>query len=318
MASPTKKRKITPVSNPPTATIGDAASPEPAVPSETPVGAESSTSDPVISSNDSASASNEKPPSNSSADRAARFAALRARATDSTRSNLKAAQDEAARGAVDQSLLSNLSRRSDIARHNLLKAETEDAEGKGAFERKRAWDYTIEESEKWDERVAEKKSRRENNSFQDYGAEAGKIYDRQVREMEKQGLKDGGRGRKEYEEQKRLLLERAAKSGDLEIVELENGEMVAIDNDGRFYATSDSTDFVEQKPKKENVDRLVEDLRKAEEVRLKKRRERGREVDEGDVSYINEKNKQFNLKLGRFYDRYTVGIREAFERGTAL
>ncbi|TKA59709.1 Pre-mRNA-splicing factor syf2, partial [Friedmanniomyces simplex] len=58
---------------------------------------------------------------------------------------------------------------------------------------------------------------------------------------------------------------------------------------------------------------------KAEEVRLKKRRDRGMQ-DEGDrdVTYINEKNKQFNLKLARFYDKYTADIRESFERGTAM
>jgi pre-mRNA-splicing factor SYF2 len=64
---------------------------------------------------------------------------------------------------------------------------------------------------------------------------------------------------------------------------------------------------------------LVADIKKAEEVRLKKRRERGRE-DEGDrdVTYINEKNKQFNMKLARFYNKYTADIRESFERGTAI
>ena len=310
MANPTKKRKITPVTNPePTedsASHTDATS-SPA--KETPIASLPETDTSTKPTN-----SLPKAPSDAPSDRAARFAALRARATDSQRSNLKAAQDEAARGAVDTQLLSNLSRRADIARHKLLQAETEEEGGKGAFERKRAWDYTIEESEKWDERMAERKGRRENNAFQDFGAEAGKIYDRQVRELEKQG----GRARKEYEQGKRELLERAAREGGLEIVELENGEMVAIDEEGKFYANEDSTGFVEQKPKKENVDRLVDDLRKAEEVRLKKRAQRRGVVDEGDVSYINEKNKQFNLKLGRFYDRYTVGIREAFERGTAL
>ena len=310
MASPSKKRKITPTADqqPQQPDHEGADSNPPQVAEDKP----GTTKEAEVTSDADLAVSA------TATDRAARFAALKARATDSARSNLKAAQDEAARGAVDQSLLANLSRRSDIARHNLLKAETEDADGKGAFERKRAWDYTIEESERWDERMAEKKSRRDNNSFQDFGAEAGKIYDRQIRELERQGVKDGGRSKKEYDAQKKALLERAARQGDLEIVELENGEMVAIDNDGRFYATSDSTDFIEQKPKKENVDRLVDDLRKAEEVRLKKRKERKGAADEGDVTYINEKNKQFNLKLGRFYDRYTVGIREAFERGTAL
>jgi pre-mRNA-splicing factor SYF2 len=271
-------------------------------------------------SNPASTPSTSTPPTTAptSSDRLARFAALKARATDSARSNLAAAKDEAKRSALDPTLLANLSRRSAIAQHNLLKADVEAEGGSGTFERKRAWDYTIEESEKWDERMAAKKAARENNAFQDYSAEAGKIYERQIREMEKLAGKDGGKLREEYDTAKTELLEHAARGGGLEIVEMENGEMVAIDKEGRFYADHDSTGFVEQKPKKENVDRLVEDLRKADEVRMKKRRARGMEADEGDVTFINEKNKQFNMKLARFYDRYTTDIRESFERGTAL
>lgn len=257
-------------------------------------------------------------PSTIAADRLARFNALKSRASASAKSNLAEAKAEATRAAIDPSVLASLSRKSAIASHNLLKADTEEEEGKGAFERKRAWDYTIEESEKWDERVERKKTARENNAFQDYSAEASKMYDRQIRELEKSALKDGGKNREEYERQKAEILENAARTGGLEIVEMENGELVAIDKDGRFYADHDSTGFVEQKPKRENVDRLVSDLKKAEEARMKKRRDRGRDADEGDVTYINEKNKQFNMKLARFYDRYTTDIRESFERGTAI
>ncbi|ETI28433.1 hypothetical protein G647_00882 [Cladophialophora carrionii CBS 160.54] len=252
------------------------------------------------------------------ADRLARFAALKSRASQSAKSNLAEAKAEATRAAMDPSLLANLSRRSAIAQHNLLKADTEETEGTGAFERKRAWDYTIEESEKWDERIAAKKHARENNAFQDYSVEAGKMYDRQIRELEKQALKDGGKNREDYDRQKAEIIENAARTGGLEIVEMDNGELVAIDKDGRFYSSQDSLGFIEQKPKRENVDRLVADLRKAEEARFKKRRDRGREADDGDVTYINDKNKQFNLKLARFYDRYTRDIRESFERGTAI
>src|SRR5271168_3812580 len=126
-------------------------------------------------------------------DRAARFAALKSRATASARSNLAEAKAETSRAAIDPKLLSNLSRKSAIASHNLLKADTEDEDGTDSFERKRAWDYTVEESERWDERMERKKAARENNVFQDYSAEAGKIYDRQRREMEKSELKDGGK-----------------------------------------------------------------------------------------------------------------------------
>lgn len=252
------------------------------------------------------------------ADRLARFAALKSRAAASSKSNLAEAKAEATRTALDPSLLANLSRRSAIAQHNLLKADTEDTEGTGAFERKRAWDYTIEESEKWDERVARKKSARDNNAFQDYSDEAGKMYERQMRDLEKTALKDGGKNREDYERQKSEIINSAARTGGLEIVELPTGEMVAIDRDGRFYASQDSLSFIEQKPQRENVDRLVADLKKAEEQRFKKRRDRGREENEGDVTYINDKNKQFNNKLARFYDRYTRDIRESFERGTAI
>ena len=247
-------------------------------------------------------------------DRNARFAALKNRATASARSNLAAAREEAQRSAVDPTVLANLARKSAIAQHNLLKADTEEEGGSGAFERKRAWDYTIEESERWDERMKQKKERRDKNVFQDYGAEAGKIYERQLRELEK----DGSKSKDEYQAEKARLLEQAAKDGGLEVVEMQNGEMVAIDRDGRLFKDTNDTGFVEQKPKKENVDRLVEDLRKAEEVRMKKRKERRGAQEESDVTYINEKNKQFNMKLSRFYDRYTGEIRESFERGTAL
>ena len=59
--------------------------------------------------------------------------------------------------------------------------------------------------------------------------------------------------------------------------------------------------------------------------------------DEGDITYINERNRVFNKKvrcpcddhfrglvsffsmqIARFYDKYTTEIRASFERGTAL
>lgn len=264
-------------------------------------------------------------PSTLPTERASRFAALKSRAVASSRANLAETAAEAKRDSINPTALSNLSRKAAVAQHNLLKTDTEEEGGKGAFERKRAWDYTIEESEKWDERIGKKRDARSKNSFQDYGSEAGKIYERQIAQLEKSVRrgKDGGGGdlnREEYERQKQELIEKAARSGGLEVVELDNGETVAIDSNGTFYADVESVGFVEQKPKRENVDRLVADLRKAEDVRLKKRKERrgADAVEEGDVTYINDKNKQFNMKLGRFYDRYTKDIKESFERGTAM
>lgn len=155
-----------------------------------------------------------------------------------------------------------------------------------------------------------KAKHREDVAFQDYRQDSRKVYKRQLRE-----LKPDLEG---YEKEKMAAVEKAAKSGALEIVETDDGELVAVDKDGTFYSTADSTGFIENKPDRAAVDRLVTDLRKAEEARLKKRRDRGKGDEDGDVTYINDKNKQFNQKLARFYNKYTAEIRDSFERGTMI
>ncbi|KAI9823046.1 MAG: pre-mRNA-splicing factor syf2 [Thelocarpon impressellum] len=241
-------------------------------------------------------------------ERKERFQALQARAKKSSERNMKDAAAESQRLATDPNLLNSLSRKQAFASHNLLKADT--ALAGQDFERKRAWDWTIDESEKWDKRMAKKERHREDVAFQDYRQDSRKVYKRQLREL-KPDL-DG------YEKEKMAVVQRAAASGGLEIVETEDGELVAVDQDGSFYATADSTDFVGNRPDRAAVDRLVGDLNKAEETRLKKRRDRGRGDEDGDVTYINDKNKAFNQRLSRAYNKYTSEIRDSFERGTMI
>ena len=204
--------------------------------------------------------------------------------------------------------MSSLSRKHAFASHNLVKADTE-ASGDD-FERKRAWDWTVDESEKWDKRMEKKKRHREDVAFQDYAQDARKVYKRQMRELQPD--------LESYEREKMAAIEKAASNGDLEIVETNDGEMIAVDRNGSFYSTADTVGFTENKPDHAAVDRLVGDLKKAEEVRLKKRRER-RDDDEGDVTYINEKNKQFNQKLGRFYNKVCSSlVLEGYNNLTSL
>ena len=206
---------------------------------------------------------------------------------------MKDAAAESQRLATDPNLLSSLARKQAFASHNLLKADT--AAAGEDFERKRAWDWTVEESEKWDRRMEKKERHREDLAFQDYRQDSRKVYKRQLRE-----LKPDLEG---YEKGKAAAVQKAAMSGGLEIVETDDGELVAVDKDGTFYSTADNTDFVENKPERAAVDRLVTDLRKAEETRLRKRRDKGRGDDDGDVTYINDANQRFNKKLARFYNK---------------
>jgi pre-mRNA-splicing factor SYF2 len=53
------------------------------------------------------------------------------------------------------------------------------------------------------------------------------------------------------------------------------------------------------------------------DVRETKSRRRAYDPNE-DVGYINDKNRDFNQKIGRAYDKYTTEIKESLERGTAL
>ncbi|KFY43167.1 hypothetical protein V495_04119 [Pseudogymnoascus sp. VKM F-4514 (FW-929)] len=237
-----------------------------------------------------------------------RFKALQARAKSSAQKNMKEAALESQRLATDPNLLTTLNRKHATASQKLLKADIEAAGGD--FERKRAWDWTIEESERWDKRLKKKESHRDDQAFQDYRQDSRKVYKRQIGNMKLDTSN--------YEKEKMAAIERAAASGGLEIVETDDGELVAVDKDGSFYSTADSTGFVENKPDKAAVDRLVADLQQAEDARLKKRKERGQDKEEGDITYINEKNKNFNNKLSRFYNKYTAEIRDSFERGTMI
>jgi len=239
----------------------------------------------------------------------ARFRALQERAKSSSDQNLKAATAESHRQAADPSQLSGLRRKHATASQKLLKAEIED-EG-GDFERKRAWDWTAEESERWDKRMRKKEAHRDDVAFSTYENAAQKAYKRQVKQM--------APDLEQYTRDKMAAIEKAAANGSLEIVETDDGELIAIDRDGTFYTTADSTSFAENKPSKAAIDRLVKDQKKADEVALRKRKERmAKNGDDGDVTYINEKNKQFNQKLSRFYNKYTAEIRESFERGTMI
>lgn len=250
----------------------------------------------------------------SMATRLERLKALKAQKRDAIKANTKATAAEAHRAKQDPALLSNLSRKSAIASHKLLQAETEDA-GED-FERKRAWDWTAEESEKWDKRMRKKERNREGVLFSSYDDQAGKVYKKQVKDMKVDV--------DEYKRQKMSRIERAAAEGRLEIVELDSGEMVAVDREGGFMAgTGNATDLwdKERKPSKEAIENLVNGLKTADRKRndARSKRLRDQQQDGGeDVTYINQKNKLFNEKLKRFYDKYTTDIRESFERGTAI
>jgi pre-mRNA-splicing factor SYF2 len=148
----------------------------------------------------------------------------------------------------------------------------------------------------------------------DYTQHAEKGYRQDVR-----GLKPN------MEEYKKARDDALAKG---QLVETEDGELAAVDEDGRFYANANSLGITDHKPTKEALDRLAEETKRrchivpspltVREAERETKRRKKREGDGGDVSYINKRNKVFNEKLSRYYDQYTREIKEAFERGSGV
>jgi len=68
---------------------------------------------------------------------------------------------------------------------------------------------------------------------------------------------------------------------------------------------------------KEGLDALVADIDKQAKKRKNYSRRRAIHQD-GDVDFINERNRVFNKKLERFYGKYTQEIKDNLERGTAV
>ena len=254
----------------------------------------------------SLSATTNPDPKAALAARMARFKALQAAKVNGrkeTEREVRDAEDRSSRLAQ----ISKLGALNEKASYKLLKSEDPD------FERKRNWDYTVEESESWDKRLKKKSKNREGVAFADYRNEANKVYKRQIGQMSKVDLEA-------YAEEKARKLQSQVSSGLLQLVETDAGEIYTVDNQGRINTPVDEAYSHDHKPSKEAVDRLVEDLEKGERARLKARAARGirDSEDMGDVTYINQKNKQFNDKLSRFYNKYTSEIRDSFERGTAI
>lgn len=66
----------------------------------------------------------------------------------------------------------------------------------------------------------------------------------------------------------------------------------------------------------EGAHRLAEEMRRRIEKKKETKR-KAKDIIEGDVNYINERNKLFNKKIARNFDKYTAEIRHNLERGTA-
>ncbi|KAG0173077.1 hypothetical protein DFQ28_009248 [Apophysomyces sp. BC1034] len=173
--------------------------------------------------------------------------------------------------------------------------EKQDAGDKGEdYERKQFWKYSAESVDAWEKKMS-KKAKMANNGFADHTQAAHKKYVKLMSDFKPD--------MSAYADKKLESITRAIRNG-------EDPSAISSVANNLDYASLDDT------PSKEALDRLAGAVKK--QILQRETRSRDRKETTDDISWINEKNRVFNQKIARFYDRYTKEIRENLERGTAL
>ncbi|KAI5477812.1 pre-mRNA-splicing factor SYF2 [Pseudohyphozyma bogoriensis] len=235
-------------------------------------------------------------PSTSTDPRQAKLAALRKRMAESAQANRRELINEsnAVRSAARNTAKLERKRKQLEAMGEKMEARETGED----LERKKNWEYSIEDNERWDKKK-ERKGRRADFSFTDYDDIARRKYKKDM-DIFKPDLASYNAQRSAAESTSQALTA---------------GTSSAAAED--LYRDADSFVYADHKPSEDAIDRVIGKINLDKDKRQKRSRER--DEDEGDITYINEqKNRMFNKKLERYYHSHTKEIRDNFERGTAL
>ncbi|KAI0718602.1 SYF2-domain-containing protein [Cerioporus squamosus] len=248
---------------------------------------------------------------------------LRQRMRSSAQANRASVIEETTKAKVTAREAARLERQRKLAETLRQKA---DAEDRGEdIERQKNWEYTIEENDEWEKKLA-RKARRADFSFNDDADAARRKYKKDLDHI-KPDLES-------YNRQKEIALGLAAgtlskpgaassssaittfdpSGGAMQVAPTSLQQQLAAES---LYRDANSLLYADNKPSEEAIDRVIGKINKDVDKKSKFSRKRHNE-DEGDVTYINERNRVFNKKIARYYDKYTAEIRASFERGTAL
>ncbi|KAJ3848101.1 SYF2-domain-containing protein [Lentinula lateritia] len=246
-------------------------------------------------------------------ERKAKMDQLRKRLVASSRANRQSLIEESTKLKVTARDAARLERQRKLAETLREKA---DAEERGEdVNRAKNWEYTIEENDAWEKKLARKK-RRADFEFHDDAHAARRRYKKDL-DLIKPDLDA-------YNKQKEVAMGLApgtlsnfnpkASPLSLQVSTSSLEQQLAADN---LYRDANTLMYGDNKPSEDAIDRMVSKINKDIDKKGKFSRKRPNE-DEGDITYINEHNRVFNKKIARYYDKYTTEIRASFERGTAL
>ncbi|KAI0767289.1 SYF2 splicing factor-domain-containing protein [Fomes fomentarius] len=248
---------------------------------------------------------------------------LRKRMRSSAQANRASVIDESAKAKFTAREAARLERQRKLAETLRQKA---DAEDRGEdIERQKNWEYTIEENDEWEKKLA-RKARRADFSFNDDADAARRKYKKDL-DFIQPDLES-------YNRQKEIALGLAAGTLSKQGAASGSSAVTTFDPSGgasqaaptslqrqlaaeSLYRDANSLLYADNKPSEDAIDRVISKINKDVDKKSKFSRKRANE-DEGDITYINERNRVFNKKIARYYDKYTAEIRASFERGTAL
>jgi len=238
-----------------------------------------------------------------------KLAQLRSRMRTSAQANRVSLIEESTKAKVSARDATRLERQRRLAEIMRQKA---DAEERGEdVERQKNWEWTIEENNEWEKKQARKARRADFEFHNDSDA---------VRRKYKKDLDHLKPDLEAYNRQKEIALGLApgaltkAGEGSSAVVPTSQEQRLAAEN---LYRNANTLIYGDNKPSEEAIDKVVSKINQDVDKKRKFSRKRANE-DEGDITYINERNRVFNKKIARFYDKYTTEIRASFERGTAL
>ncbi|KIM41522.1 hypothetical protein M413DRAFT_445506 [Hebeloma cylindrosporum] len=259
----------------------------------------------------SAESATEPIPKMTMEERKAKLAELRKKMAASSKANRASLVEEAAKAKVTARDAARLERQRKLAETLRLKA---DAEDRGEdVERQKNWEYTIEENDQWEKKLARKK-RRADFEFHDDAHAARRRYKKDLDHFKPDLVA--------YNQQKAIAMGQSQGSlvgfnptaGSSELAVTSQEQRLAAENLSR---DANTLIYGDSNPSEDAIDRVVSKINQDIDKKGKFSRKRLNE-EEGDITYINEHNRVFNKKIARYYDKYTTEIRASFERGTAL
>ncbi|CEH12660.1 Cyclin D-interacting protein GCIP [Ceraceosorus bombacis] len=243
----------------------------------------------------------------SMAERMSKMKELRKKMNDSSQANRRAVAQEASRNKSSRSATS--SSRKFLKAERILDERDQLSRGEDPS-RARNWAYSIEDAERWNEKLQSKEVRRDKGD-EDAQSTAERGYNRKIKDM-KPDL-NGYRKAKEAD----LGVGSASSSSSGALIRTASGSSQMARRGDVQIPTSQSLSYGTHKPNEEALDKVISHMNVESTFKANRSRKRAEDPD-AEVNYINNENKHFNNKIRRFYDESTRTIRENLERGTAL